>query len=340
MGVFTIEDISPFMDINCITSRMLKIKNDPPGKGMLKRKFRRLLMVLSDSRWLVFYVQRRFMQPKLRAWLSSRMASMRPSALPVQSATEEICKHNVALRNVGISHLGSLLTPEQCMELREYFSGLRVSDPYRPETPPFSPDSAARNPQSHIAHHNARDIVTAPYLFQVANDPFILDIAATFLGCKPTLSYLAAWWSYHTKIGAQQAELFHRDVDDWRFLKLFIYLTDVNEKNGPHIYVKYSSVSVKLNEIRRFEDGEVMSAFGQNNVLQLTGNTGEAFLEDTYGIHKGQPVQEGNRLIFQAVYSMFPLPYGPKSPVIKRNELMSLNSFTPDPWINRLYIAP
>ncbi len=307
---------------------------------MLKRKFRRLLMVLFDSRWWYFFVQRRFMQPKVRAWLSSLVESMRPSAMPVQSSIEELCKHNAALRDIGISHLGCLLTSEQCVELRNYFSGLPVFDHYRPETSAFLPDSDVRHPESHTAHHNARDIVNAPYLLQLANDPHILDIAAAFLGCKPTLGYLAVWWSYHTANGAQQAEHFHRDVDDWRFLKLFIYLADVDEKNGPHIYVTHSSASAKLTEIRRFADAEVVSAFGQNNVLQLTGRAGEGFLEDTYGIHKGQPVQEGKRLLFQAVYSMFPLPYGPKSPVIKRSELTDPSSFTPDPWINRLYIAP
>lgn len=307
---------------------------------MLKRKFHRLLMVLSDSRWWPFYIQRRFMHPILRAWLSSHVASMRPSASPIQSSAEEVGKHNAALRDAGILDLGVLLTPAQCAELKNYFSELLVFDDYRPETPPYFPDSDARNPESHIAHHNARDIVNAPYLFQLANDPRVLDIAAAFLGCKPTLGYLATWWSYYTENGAQQAEQFHRDVDDWRFLKLFVYLTDVGTKNGPHVYVTHSSASAKLTEIRRFDDAEVVAAFGQNNVLELTGRAGEGFFEDTYGIHKGQPVQEERRLIFQAVYSMFPLPYGPKETVIKLSELTSQNGFTPDPWTNRVYVAP
>jgi len=126
-----------------------------------------------------------------------------------------------------------------------------VFDSYRPETPPYKPLSDARHPESHIAHHNHIDIINAPYLLQIANDPLILDIAASFLGCKPTIGYMAVWWSYPTIKRAQQAEKFHRDVDDWRFLKLFIYLTDVNDKNGPHIYVTHSSTSNQLNEIRR-----------------------------------------------------------------------------------------
>ncbi|MGZ9710860.1 hypothetical protein ACXX82_08625 [Glaciimonas sp. GNP009] len=276
----------------------------------------------------------------MRAWLSSLAATTRPTSLPVRSDYDELSKHSAALQGAGISHLGALLTQAQCEELRKYFSGKLVCDDYRPETPPYLPGSNARHPESHVAHHSPGDILCAPYLLQLANDPRILDIAATFLGCKPTIGYLAAWWSYHTETGAQQAEHFHRDVDDWRFLKLFIYITYVDEKNGPHIYVAHSSSSAKLREIRRFEDAEVVAAFGQNNILQLTGRAGEGFLENTYGLHKGQPVKEGTRLIFQVVYSMFALPYGPKVPVIKQNEWTSQNAFVPDPWINRLYIAP
>ena len=306
----------------------------------LKRKLYRLKFVLSDIRFLPFYVQRQFTHPKVRAVISSFVAKLRPTALYLTNR-DDVQKKLTELNDVGLTHLGRMLTSEQCIELRDYFSGKLVTDIYRSEhTLPFLPGSDERHPEAHIAHHNALDIVNAPYLLELANNPHILDIAAAFLGCKPTLTYLAAWWSYHTEIGMQHAERFHRDVDDWRFLKLFIYLTDVDDKNGPHIYVAHSSASEKLTKLRRFEDDEVVSAFGKNNVLQLTGLAGEGFFENTYGIHKGQPVKEGRRLIFQAVYSILPLPYGPKLPVVKLSELTKVRSFTPDLWINRVYIAP
>lgn len=305
----------------------------------LKRKLYRLKHVLSDSRFFSFYIQRRFTHPKIRPMIASFVAKLRPSAI-YASNREDTQKHLTELQDAGLSDLGRLLSTEQCAELKEYFSGKLVTDFYRTEsTQPFLPASNERHPDAHIAHHNAQDIINAPYLLELANNPRILDIAAAFLGCKPTLSYLATWWSYYTDKGAQQAEFFHRDVDDWRFLKLFIYLTNVDDKNGPHIYVTHSSTSEKLTKLRRFQDDEVISAFGQNNVLQLTGLAGEGFLEDTYGIHKGQPVKEGKRLIFQAVYSIVPLPYGPKSPVMKLTDLINKESFLVDPWINRLYIG-
>jgi hypothetical protein len=242
------------------------------------------------------------------------------------------------MRDAGISHFGQLLTAEQATEVCNYFLQKLVKDPYRPSVEAFMPEGNQRHPDSHIAHHDPLDIIHAPYLFSIANRPDILAVVEGLLGCKPTLSYLAAWWSYHTEIGAQQAEHFHRDVDDWRFVKLFIYLTDVGAMNGPHVYVKSSSTSPALREIRRFTDDEVIAAFGVEQVMELTGRAGEGFLEDTFGIHKGQPVAEGRRLIFQAVYSLYPLPYGPKAGVVEGKNVQLDDGALPDMWINRLYL--
>lgn len=310
----------------------------------LSSKLRQIGRMMTDARWWPFYLQRRVMRPALRERIATLVAAhLRPNAveaLPTAAiaVSSDVANRVAALRREGISHFGQLLTSAQAAELRDYFLAKPVHDPYRSGSQNFLPDSEARHPDSHIAHHDARDILMAPYLLALANRSDILDIVGRFLGCKPTLGYLATWWSYHTSLGAQQAEHFHRDVDDWRFVKLFIYLTDVGPDNGPHIYVSRSSSSPALREIRRYDDQEVVKTFGRDNVMELTANAGEGFLEDTFGIHKGQPVSQGRRLIFQAVYSMFPLPYGPKAPVARLNEVTLDGGNQPDPWINRLYL--
>jgi hypothetical protein len=301
---------------------------------MLRRKFRRLGTVLADSRWWGFYFQRRFMKPATRLWLASRVVRLRPAAVAAH-ALGEFSHSPDDLRNSGITMLGELLTPQACDELRHYFREREVHDPYRAGSPSFLPDSPLRHPDAHIAHHMPEDVLRAPHLLALANDSRILAVVSDFLGCKPTIGYLAAWWSYHTPGGAQQAEFFHRDVDDWKFVKLFVYLTDVGADSGPHVYVRHSSGRDRLAEIRRFTDDEVRSAFGAENVLTITAAAGQGFLEDTFGIHKGRPVVKGTRLIFQAVYGISPLPYGPKAPVLSRGDL---GMPALDPWINRIYV--
>jgi hypothetical protein len=305
----------------------------------LASKFRQLGKVMSDSRWLPFYFQRRFLAPATRDRLADLVAArLRPAAVAMsgQPALDARLKD---LQVAGITHFGQLLSAEQTEDLRRYFLSRPVHDPYRGDGHTFLPDSDSKHPDSHIAHHDARDVLLAPHLFDLINRPDILEIVSRFLGCKPTLGYLAAWWSYPTGLGAQQAEHFHRDVDDWRFVKLFIYLTDVGPDNGPHIYVSHSAVSPAMREIRRFNNQEVVDCFGSESILSLTGRAGDSFLENTFGVHKGQPVSSGRRLIFQAVYSMSALPYGPKVPVATLGELARIASGAQiDGWINRFYV--
>lgn len=305
----------------------------------LRSKLRQAVKVSKDARWWPFYLQRRVMHPARRSALARRIAGLRPAmdaAGPPDAPADERLQ---LLRTRGLAPVGRVLDAAQCESLVNYFSALDVYDPYRPGSPTFKPLGPGRHENAHIAHHTAADVSRAPHLLRLANDPSVLATVAQFLGCKPSLAYMAAWWSYATPLGAQQAEFFHRDVDDWRFVKLFVYLTDVDHQSGPHVYVAETANSPKLAQIRRFSDEEIATQFSPENVLTMTGQAGDAFLEDTFGIHKGQPVSRGHRLIFQAVYSMHELPYGPPHPVIDMPTARAIHPDAAlDSWINRFYV--
>jgi hypothetical protein len=294
-------------------------------------KLEMLGRLATNPRWWSFFLQRRVSDPATRVRLAGGLARLLPKNVAVDPKRAEYGAR--VLVQDGLHMLGPMLSQAQCAELVDYFQTLPVHDPYRPKVPRFLPLSGERPPEAHIAHHDAADIVAAPYLLDLANDQGILDIVGRFLGCKPTIGYMAAWWSYPTGLGPQQAENYHRDVDDLRFVKLFVYLTDVTAKTGPHKYVLRSSGDPRMAKVGRFTDEEVEATFGAQNVRSMTSRAGEGFLEDTYGFHKGQPVQAGHRLLFQVVYTLTPLPYAPRRPV---------GAFDAgrghDRWINRLYL--
>lgn len=304
---------------------------------LFKKILRRFIMLTTDWRWWPFYFQRMFLNIEIRNHISNFVAKcLRPKAIHQSQLVEE-WRAVSELQLQGIASLGQLLDIEKCQELRKYFETKPVYDPYRVHLPEFLPlNESARFEKSHIAHHQPADVLSAPYIIDLINSDKLLRIASDFLGCKPTVQYIAVWWSYNVKTGAQEAEFFHRDVDDWRFLKLFIYLDDVLAENGPHVYVKNSSKSSKLTMIRRFSDEEVLASFGEDNINHMTGSAGQAFLEDTFGIHKGQPVQNGRRIILQAVYGYANLPYAPSKPILKKK---IIEQHKLDAWINRVYFG-
>lgn len=294
-------------------------------------KIHTAIKVLTDPRWWPFYVQRRILTPVRRDAIAGFIARRRPKARITELQSAVVGAAN--LTGSGIHRLGRLLSPEQCWQLREFFSARNVFDPYRPRHPEFLPGSPLRDSHAHIAHHKPVDVIGAPWLLELANDPRMLDIAGAYLGCKPTIGYMACWWSYPTGLGPQQAENWHRDADDWRFIKLFVYLTDVGRESGPHVYVRGSASDPRLLKVKRFDHDEVAETFGEDNMLTMTGKAGDGFFENTFGIHKGQPVQQGTRLIFQVAYSLNPLPYSPKQPVSANVDAEHF-----DAWTNRLYL--
>jgi hypothetical protein len=151
---------------------------------------------------------------------------------------------------------------------------------------------------------------------------------------------MAAWWSLKGHAQGEHAELFHRDVDDWRFLKLFVYLTDVDDEAGPHAFVPGSQSAPKLLRIGRYADDQVIESFGPGAIQYYRGPRGTAFLENTFGLHKGLPPRTRNRLMFQVVYSLSELPYGPiRSFDATRLAPGELATCLKDPYVNRVYLS-
>jgi hypothetical protein len=294
-----------------------------------------MISILTDRRYIPFFIQRRFMRVETRLRVASWIAARRPTKAFANALSPT---SSALLGENGISHLGKILNDVQVAEARTYLEHCLIKDPYNLQLAAFRPMAIDRDASVHVAFHGPLDVITAPHLLKLANRPELLAIAEEFLGCKPTIGYMAAWWSFATNEPALAAEKFHRDVDDWRFLKLFVYLTDVGDKQGPHIYVQASADTEQLLDIRRYEDAEVISAFGNNAILTNTGNAGEAFFENTFGIHKGQPVEAGRRLLFQVVYSLVPLPYGPRRPILALSEGNAVTGAELDPFINRVYL--
>ena len=185
-----------------------------------------------------------------------------------------------------------------------------------------------------MGHFDETVTLNAPHVLAIANDPRVLAAVSEALGARPIISSLIAWWSIPHPGEARDAEMFHRDVDDWRFIKLFIYLTDVDEESGPHAYVPGSYGSEGLRSIRRYADAEVQAAYPDKTII-ITGKAGDSFLENTQGLNRGIPPQSRLRLLFQVIYSLSKSPCGPPRPLAARSGFPYLDL---DPYVNQVYL--
>lgn len=164
-----------------------------------------------------------------------------------------------------------------------------------------------------MASYPLETVLRCPHVLALANHPGVLRVAAAYLRCRPTLSSIGIRWSFpagnESVAGARAAgvQRFHRDPDDWRFLKLFVYLTDVDAGGGPHEFVAGSHRTAGRILERPYTMEEIESRHGRESVRTITGPRGTNFFADTYGIHRGAVPTTGARLILQLQYSLLPV---------------------------------
>lgn len=249
-------------------------------------------------------VQERIRPPAVRRAIAGAVASCRPRGDLQRDPQDQVLSRD------GVVLMPGFLSPAQAAHLRAMLETHQCKDPWKPERGWFRHDAAPAN--THVADIPAAPTIAA--LHELALDPRLLRICTAYFGCRPYLDSIQAWWSLSGNEQPEEAENFHRDNDSIRFLKFFLYLTDVGPEYGPHKFVIGSHREGRLLERRRYRDNEVEDAFGPDRVATMTGVAGDAFIEDTWGLHKGQLPQTGSRLLVQFRYSVTPTVF--RSPLI------------------------
>ncbi len=134
-------------------------------------------------------------------------------------------------------------------------------------------------------------------LLQFVLDERIVGIAAAYLRLAPRFNSFALLQTLMVPAGRTRtySQRWHRDLDDKKMLKVFIYLSDVDTGSGPFTYVKGSQlggrwrhVAPQLPPVGRYpKDGEVESAIPERDWLLATAQAGTLIFADTSGLHRG-----------------------------------------------------
>lgn len=151
------------------------------------------------------------------------------------------------------------------------------------------------------------DIVCDPVAQRVAADPGLLAVAQGYFRAKAVQDLVAMWWSLPAGAASSAAaQLYHFDMDRIKFLKFFLYLSDVGPDNGPHCFVRgtHRRLPKPLRQDKRHTDDEVFRHLPRDRELVITGRKGTLVAEDTRGLHKGLPLAAGHRLIFQVEFAL------------------------------------
>lgn len=179
-----------------------------------------------------------------------------------------------------------------------------VRDSSTPDIKEFFDTSSSKGSRFDLLE---KDLLAEATVLSLATDSLFLKIAEDYLNAVPINDLIAMWWNLPCKNPDKSllAQMYHFDLDRPRFLKFFFYLTDVDNNNGPHCYMKGShrDKPSKLNQDRRYTDEEISNAFSPDREIVFTGKRGLILAEDTLGFHKGQELVSGHRLLFQLEYT-------------------------------------
>ncbi len=147
------------------------------------------------------------------------------------------------------------------------------------------------------------------YLRYALQDDF-LDAATAYLRLPPQLRAVHLWLNFPTPGDPASTQLWHRDSDDMVNLKVFTYLSDVDEASGPfafapgtHPFGPYGAVEPEAVQPGRSADGAMAKIVGRASWAICVGGVGTTVFADTCGLHKGVKPKDKPRLMLMCQYT-------------------------------------
>ncbi len=152
--------------------------------------------------------------------------------------------------------------------------------------------------------------------FKFVTDRYLVEIVSRYLKCIPILSSLSLWYSPNNKFIENSSQEYHLDHEDYRQVKGFLFINDVDLNTGPLNVINVTDsnniqklINYKMIESsKRVNDKVIEDLKKKTNINEniLTGKSGDLVLCDTsscfhYGSRLGNNPKPRLILAFQYV---------------------------------------
>ena len=140
----------------------------------------------------------------------------------------------------------------------------------------------------------------------------LLQIANAYFGMYTRLRYYNVWRTFSTHTPARESQLWHRDREDHYILKMFVYLSDVDEGAGPFTYAAGTHRKGQLRRepacflegnVKRSTDSQMAEVIPRDQWVRGTGPKGTIIFADTRGYHRGGLARERDRLMYTGMFT-------------------------------------
>lgn len=221
---------------------------------------------------------------------------------------EENAKEN--LSKLGFYYQNNAICNEDIIQIKNFVKDLKgkyASDDYNSKEKEFFD---LKNPKATRFIYSHDDLIECKNIQKILIDKNLYKIVSNYFQKEPIIDAVTAWWSVPSeKADSNAAQLWHFDLERTKWLKIFLYLTDCTEMNGPHYFIQKSHkdggipFEIRKNGYERVAEELINKSYKKEDIKSFTSNQGGLLIEDTRGLHKGLKVKEGARLMLQLQYT-------------------------------------
>jgi hypothetical protein len=154
--------------------------------------------------------------------------------------------------------------------------------------------------------------VPASFVELLLNDR-VLAVANAYLGVTSRLKYLDVWHNFPVAESDPpiDSELWHRDNEDRNLVKLFVYLSDVDDTAGPLTYIRGSQPGGPHGALFPSDPPsgsyppkrELEQLIPESSLARCTGDAGTMVWFDACGLHRGGRATARARTLLVATYA-------------------------------------
>jgi len=142
-------------------------------------------------------------------------------------------------------------------------------------------------------------------LLQIGLGAPVLNVVNAYLGMWARLTYTDVWHTIPVDVGQRVgSQRWHRDSEDRKMVKVYLYFSEVNEGTGPLQYVPGSGVGGPYEDLGRWKaagrepvsEAELERRIPASEWVTGTGEPGTIIFCDTSGLHRGGIAITGSRI--------------------------------------------
>lgn len=295
--------------------------------GFLKKQLQRVYWRYYRLRnfWPVWYY---FLNYRSRVKWERYLKNNKLSDLQIKLAKE------VSKNGIAVTHISEFFKDGKIFTELYSYTQERLDDPEIQKEIAIR-ESGTRDGKGSISVHLTGGYSDSKYEIGLTN-PFIrlhlarplLEIASSYMGLIPKF----IMHSLHTMIlvpadsQAAFSQNWHRDPDDKKIVKVFIYMTDVDEEgDGPFMYIKGSqyggvwrNIFPQVPPVGSYPPrGSVEKIVTKEDIQTCFGKAGTIIFCDTSGLHKGGYCVKSRRIMSAATFVSSASAYKPNFNIAK-----------------------